>query len=124
MLQKNWTKRIDELVAAMTHEEKIGQLNMLTADLAVTGPGMPADYMAALLKGRLGSMLNLYGVDLMRRVQRAAVEETRLGIPLFFGYDVIHGHRTIFPIPLAEAGAFDPKLWEQTARVAAVEAAS
>ena len=64
-------------------------------------------------------MLNLYGADLTREVQRVAVEETRLGIPLFFGYDVIHGHRTIFPIPLAEAAAFDPELWEHTARIAA-----
>jgi beta-glucosidase len=116
--------RIERLLGAMTLEEKIGQLNMLTADLAVTGPGMPADYMAELKAGRLGSMLNLFGVDLMRRVQKAAVEETRLGIPLFFGFDVIHGHRTVFPIPLAEAAAFDPDLWEKTARLAAVEAAA
>jgi len=124
MAQPKAASRIDQLVAAMTVEEKVGQLNMLTADLAVTGPGMPADYMAALRAGRLGSMLNLYGADLVRQVQTVAVEETRLGIPLFFGYDVVHGHRTIFPIPLAEAGAFDPKLWEQTGRIAAVEAAA
>ncbi len=123
MSQHN-ANRIEKLVAAMTVEEKIGQLNMLTADLAVTGPGMPADYMAALRAGKLGSMLNLYGVDLTRQVQRVAVEETRLGIPLFFGYDVIHGHRTVFPIPLAEAAAFDPALWERTARIAALEAAA
>lgn len=116
--------RIERLLAAMTLEEKLGQLNMLTADLAITGPGMPADYMAELKAGRLGSMLNLYGADLVRQVQRVAVEETRLGVPLFFGFDVIHGHRTIFPIPLAEAGAFDPKLWEETARIAAAEAAA
>jgi beta-glucosidase len=118
------TGRITELIEAMTLEEKVGQLNMLTADLAVTGPGMPADYMAALRAGRLGSMLNLYGAELTREVQRVAVEETRLGIPLIFGYDVIHGHRTIFPIPLAEAAAFDPDLWERTARIAALEAAA
>jgi beta-glucosidase len=116
--------RVDRLLAAMTLEEKIGQLNMLTADLAVTGPGMPADYMAELKAGRLGSMLNLFGAELVRKVQRVAVEETRLGVPLFFGFDVIHGHRTIFPIPLAEAAAFDPGLWEKTARIAAVEAAA
>ncbi len=116
--------RIESLIGAMTLDEKIGQLNMLTADLAVTGPGMPTDYMAELKKGRLGSMLNLFGAPLMRKVQKAAVEETRLGIPLFFGFDVVHGHRTVFPIPLAEAGAFDPPLWERTARIAAVEAAA
>ena len=102
MSQHN-AKRIEQLLGAMTVAEKVGQLNMLTADLAVTGPGMPADYMAALKEGKLGSMLNLYGLELTRKVQRVAVEETRLGIPLFFGYDVIHGHRTVFPIPLAEA---------------------
>lgn len=116
--------RIDQLLGAMTLEEKIGQLNMLTADLAVTGPGMPADYIAELRAGRLGSMLNLFGIELMRQVQRVAVEETRLGIPLFFGFDVIHGHRTIFPTPLAETAAFDPATWEKTARIAAIEAAA
>ena len=123
MSQHN-AKRIEQLIGAMTVEEKIGQLNMLTADLAVTGPGMPADYMVALKAGKLGSMLNLYGADLTRKVQRVAVEETRLGIPLFFGYDVIHGHRTVFPIPLAEAAAFDVELWERTARIAALESAA
>ena len=67
-----------------------------------------------LKKGRLGSMLNLFGAPLMRQVQKVAVEETRLGIPLFFGFDVVHGHRTVFPIPLAEAAAFDPALWAVT----------
>src|SRR5262249_39691483 len=67
---------------------------------------------------------NLYGIELTRQVQHVAVEETRLGIPLFFGYDVIHGHRTVFPIPLAEAAAFDPALWERSARVAALESAA
>src|SRR5262245_49460608 len=123
-LSQQHAARIDQLVAAMTVVEKIGQLNMLSAELAVTGPGMPADYMAALRAGKLGSIFNLYGADLTRKVQRVAIEETRLGIPLFFGYDVIHGHRTIFPIPLAEAAAFDVDLWERTARVAALESAA
>jgi beta-glucosidase len=124
MTRQDHATRIKKLLGAMTLEEKIGQLNMLTADLAVTGPGMPADYMAELRKGRLGSMLNLFGAPLMRQVQKAAVEETRLGIPLFFGFDVVHGHRTVFPIPLAEAAAFDPALWEKSARIAAIEAAA
>ena len=122
MTQQGDTARIPQLIEAMTLEEKVGQLNMLTAEMAVTGPVVSADYMAALRTGRLGSMLNLYG-EATREVQRVAVEETRLGIPLIFGYDVIHGHRTIFPIPLGETAAFDPDLWERTARVAAVEAA-
>ena len=123
MVQQADTARIAQLIEAMTLEEKVGQLNMLTADMAVTGPVVSGDYMAALRAGRLGSMLNLFGAEVTREVQRVAVEETRLGIPLIFGYDVIHGHRTIFPIPLAEAAAFDPDLWERTARIAAVEAA-
>ncbi len=108
----------------MSFEEKIGQLAMVTADLAVTGPMAAGDWMAAVRTGRVGSLLNLYGRERVREAQRVAVEETRLGIPLFFGFDAIHGHRTIFPIPLAEAGAFDPGLWRRTARVAAEEAAA
>ena len=80
--------------------------------------------MSALKAGHLGSLFNLFGRGQVREVQRIAVEETRLGIPLIFGYDVIHGHRTIFPIPLGEASAFDPDLWERTARIAALEAAA
>jgi beta-glucosidase len=109
---------------AMTIDEKIGQLNMLSAGLVVTGPGESGDYMAALKAGQVGSLLNLFGRGQVHEVQRLAVEETRLGIPLIFGYDVIHGHRTIFPIPLAETSAFDPDLWERTARIAALEAAA
>lgn len=123
MTQKPST-RISQLLSDMSVEEKIGQLNMLTAGLVITGPGDPGDYMAALRSGRLGSLFNLFGAEAVREVQRVAVEETRLGIPLIFGYDVIHGHRTIFPIPLGEAAAFDPGLWERTAQIAAHEAAA
>ncbi|MGE4251445.1 MAG: beta-glucosidase BglX [Parvibaculaceae bacterium] len=118
------TDRVAQLMRAMTIDEKIGQLNMLSAGLVVTGPGDPGDYMAALRAGRLGSLFNLFGRGQVREVQRVAIEETRLGIPLIFGYDVIHGHRTIFPIPLGEVSAFDPALWERTARIAALEAAA
>ena len=118
------TDRVAQLMRAMSVEEKIGQLNMLSAGLIVTGPGDPANYMAALKAGRLGSLFNLFGSKQVREVQRIAVEETHLGIPLIFGYDIIHGHRTIFPIPLAEAAAFDAGLWERTARVAALEGAA
>src|SRR5215468_6572236 len=123
-MSQHHAKRIEQLIGMMTVEEKIGQLNMLSADMAVTGPVVSADYMAALKAGRLGSMLNLYGAEATRKAQRVAVEETRLGIPLFFGYDVIHGHRTVFPIPLGEAAAFDPALWERSARGAALESAA
>ena len=74
--------------------------------------------------GKVGSLINLVGAAEVAAVQRVAVEETRLKIPLFFGYDVIHGHRTLFPVPIAEAGAFDPDLWQRTARAAATEAAA
>jgi beta-glucosidase len=115
--------RLEALLAAMTLEEKIGQLNMATADRVVTGPVLPGDTEAGIRAGRIGCMLNLWGAEPARAIQRMAVEETRLGIPLLLGFDVVHGHRTIFPIPLAEAAAFDPALWERTARVAAAEAA-
>lgn len=106
----------------MNLEEKIGQLTMLSADFTVTGPAVPGNVDADLRAGRVGSLFNLWGREAVRAAQRVAVEQTRLGIPLFFGLDVIHGFRTIFPIPLAEAGAFDPVLWEQTAAVASAEA--
>lgn len=118
------TDRVTRLMGAMTIDEKIGQLNMLSSSLVITGPGDPGDYMAALRAGRLGSLFNLFGRGQVREVQRVAVEETRLGIPLIFGYDIIHGHRTIFPIPLGEAASFDAALWERTARIAALEGAA
>ncbi|MCW2309045.1 glycoside hydrolase family 3 N-terminal domain-containing protein [Rhodobium gokarnense] len=112
-----------DLIDRMTLAEKIGQLNMLSADYAVTGPVVAGDVTGALRAGRVGSIFNLYGRGPARRAQKIAVEETRLGIPLFFAFDVIHGFRTVFPMPLAEAGAFDPALWEETAREAATESA-
>ena len=115
--------RPDALLAAMTLEEKIGQLTMATADRVVTGPVLPGDTEAGIRSGQIGCMLNLWGAEPVRKIQRMAVEETRLKIPLLLGFDVVHGHRTIFPIPLAEAAAFDPVLWQRTARVAAAEAA-
>ncbi len=115
--------RIDTLLAAMTIEEKIGQLNMVPAGQAVTGPGELSEVHDGIRAGRIGALLNLWGADETHAVQRLAVEESRLGIPLLLGLDVIHGHRTIFPAPLAEACAFEPELWEKTARAAAEEAA-
>ena len=114
--------RIDNLLAAMTLEEKIGQLTMVAASRAVTGPAKLADATERIRAGRVGALLNLWGADETRAVQRLAVEESRLGVPLLIGLDVVHGHRTIFPVPLAEACLFDPVLWEETARAAAEEA--
>jgi len=115
--------RIDTLLATMTIEEKIGQLNMVPAGQTVTGPGELHEVREGVRAGRIGSLFNIWGPAETRDVQRIAVEESRLGIPLLLGLDVIHGHRTIFPVPLAEACAFEPGLWEKTARAAAEEAA-
>ena len=115
--------RIDRLLSTMTIEEKIGQLNMVASSRVVTGPGELRDVHEGIRRGRIGSLLNLWGAEEVHSVQRLAVEELRLGIPLLLGLDVIHGHRTIFPVPLAEACLFAPELWEKTARAAAEEAA-
>ena len=92
--------RIDTLLASMTLAEKVGQLNMVAASRVVTGPGELHDLQEGIRTGRIGNLLNLWGVDETRAVQRLAVEESRLGIPLLMGLDVIHGHHTIFPVSL------------------------
>jgi beta-glucosidase len=116
--------RIGALLAAMTLEEKIGQLTMVSADLTPLGPVLGPSALADVAAGRAGSVLSLWGVERTRAARRLAEENTRLRIPLLVGFDVLHGHRTIFPIPLAETAAFDPQLWEATARAAALEAAA
>jgi len=122
MANPQLTARLKELMATMTLEEKIGQMTLITAHVAITGPKVPGDYMVALRKGQVGAINALFGAEQTREVQRVAIEETRLGIPLIFTLDVIHGHRTVFPIPLAEAATFDSDLWERTARATALEA--
>ena len=116
--------RIDDLIAAMTPTEKLGQLTMTTAGYAVTGPVATTDLQAGIVSGQIGNVLNLYGVEAVRGAQKLALEQSRLKIPLLVGMDVIHGHRTIFPIPLGETAVFDPAAWEATAREAAKEAAA
>ena len=115
---------IDSLLTEMTIEEKVGQLNLVTAGQAVTGPVLGGGMTENIRAGRIGGVFNLWGREAVAAVQKLAVEESRLAVPLFFGLDVLHGHKTVFPIPLAEAGVFDPLLWERTARAAAIEAAS
>jgi beta-glucosidase len=115
--------RIDRLLGAMTLEEKIGQLNMAAASRVVTGPGERRDIEEHIRAGRVGSLLNIWGIDEVHALQRLAAEDSRLGVPLLLGLDVIHGHRTIFPVPLAETCLFDADTWERTARAAAAEAA-
>jgi beta-glucosidase len=107
-------RRLDDLLARMTLEEKVGQL--------VQYSGFTDDRAAAIREGRIGSLLNVIGAENTNRVQRIAVEESRLGIPLLFGLDVIHGYRTIFPIPLATAASWDPALVTSIESIAAREA--
>ena len=121
------SQRVADLLARMTVEEKAGQLNQLNGGVftgpAANDPGQKAK-MEMVRKGIVGSMLNITGVEETRVIQQIAVNETRLGIPLIFAFDVIHGYKTIFPIPLAEACAWDPSLSEQAASVAAKEASA
>jgi beta-glucosidase len=114
--------RIDLLLRKMSMPEKLGQLTMSAAGHAVTGPTIAGDSTEAIKAGTVGNLLNLLGAEQVREMQRLAVKESRLGIPLLIGFDVLHGHRTLFPIPLAEAGLFDPETWALTAREAAKEA--
>ena len=116
--------QIDSLIGEMTLAEKLGQLTMTAAGYAVTGPIIAGDSTEAIRAGAIGNLLNMVGAEHVHEMQRIAVEESRLRIPLLFGYDVVHGHRIVFPVPLAEAGVFDPRLWELTAREAAMEAAA
>lgn len=116
--------RIDTLMARMTLAEKLGQLTMTASGYAVTGPVIAGDSTQSIIDGTLGNLLNMVGAGPVHEMQRLAVEKSRLGIPLLIGLDIIHGHRTLFPIPLAEAGLFDDALWERTAREAAREGAA
>src|SRR6266436_4406914 len=112
-------QNLDSLLARMTLEEKLGQLNLLSAG----GRASPAQ-MQLVREGKLGGLFNVIGAENSTPVQRIAVTESRLKIPLLFGLDVIHGYRTIFPIPLGEASSFDPDAAEATARAAGQEAAA
>src|ERR1700755_1067838 len=113
--------RIDTLIAQMTLAEQLGQLTMTASSYAVTGPVIAGDSTESIKDGTLGNLLNLVGADHVHEMQRLAVEESRLKIPILIGFDIIHGHRTMFPVPIAEAAAFDPYLWALTAREAARE---
>lgn len=115
---------IDKVMGRMTLVEKLGQLTMTAAGYAVTGPVIAGDSTDSIRNGTLGNLLNLVGAKHVHDMQRIAVEESRLGIPLLIGFDVIHGHRTLFPVPLAEAATFDPRIWELTARESARETAA
>lgn len=117
-------RRVDSVLALMTLEEKLGQLTLYTSDWDVTGPTMREHYKEDIRSGRCGNIFNAHTVAYNRGLQEIAVKESRLGIPLLFGYDVVHGHRTIFPIPLAEACSWNIALMRESARLAAKEAAA
>ena len=115
---------IDDLMGKMTVEEKIGQLNLPVAGDIVTGQAKSSNVSERIRKGEVGGLFNLKGAEKIREVQRIAVEESRLGIPILFGMDVIHGYETIFPIPLGLSCSWDMAAVEQSARIAAEEASA
>ncbi len=114
--------RIETLIREMTLAEKLGQLTMTAAGHAVTGPVIAGDSVDAIKSGTIGNLLNLIGADHVHAMQRLAVEQSRLHIPVLFALDVTHGYRTLFPVSLAEASLFDAETWALTAREAAKEA--
>lgn len=121
---KNIDQKVEALLRQMTLEEKIGQLNQYTGDNAATGPiTINPNKQAEIKQGLIGSMLNILGTKYTRQYQELAMQ-SRLKIPLLFGQDVIHGYKTTFPIPLAEAASWDLEAMELTARIAATEAAA
>ena len=122
-------QKVEALLSQMTLAEKVGQLNQYNGSWDVTGPVKSGDEyneqrLLDLRSGGVGSMLNVVSVAATSEAQRIAVEETRLGIPLLFAYDVIHGFQTMFPVPLGEAASWDLALMENSAHVAAVEASA
>lgn len=121
---KTIDQKVDSVLRLMTLDEKIGQMNQYNGPWAATGPLSGNDDIVAQIKqGKVGSMLNVTGVARTKELQQLALQ-TRLKIPLLFGQDIIHGHRTIFPIPLGEAASWDIKAIELSARIAATEASA
>lgn len=120
--------RVDSVLALMTLEEKIGQLNQYSLGSEFTGPGSKKGQDSIryqqLISGQVGSVLNLLGAEDTRKMQELVMEKSRLGIPLLFAYDVIHGYQTMFPVPLAESASWNLDLMQKTAQAAAAEAAA
>jgi len=117
-------KFITDLMNKMTLEEKIGQLNLPSSGDITTGQAKSSNIAEKIKNGQVGGLFNIKGVEKIRDVQRIAVEESRLKIPLIFGMDVIHGYETVFPIPLGLAATWDMAAIEQSARIAAIEASA
>ncbi|CAM3456033.1 beta-glucosidase BglX [Pontibacter korlensis] len=115
---------VEDLLSKMTLEEKIGQLNLVAVGFDVTGPVVSENVDENIRKGNVGGVFNTYTPNAARKLQEFAVNNTRLKIPLLFGYDVIHGHRTIFPIPLGLSASWDMNAVERSARIAGDEASA
>ena len=115
---------VDALMKKMTIDEKIGQLNLVTPGGAVTGAVVSSDVDGKIRSGQVGGLFGITGPAMIRKAQDIAVNNTRLHIPLIFGLDVIHGHRTIFPIPLGLSCSWDIPLIERSARIAEIGRAS
>ncbi len=119
-----YERKADSIIRLMTLDEKIGQMSLFTSDMSSTGPTIRDDYVDLIKEGKVGAVFNAFTVDFVKELQKIAVDETRLHIPLIFGFDVIHGHRTIFPIPLAQAASWDTAAIEKVERIAAIEASA
>lgn len=122
--EATWDQKADSVLKLMTLEEKVGQMVLYTSDWDVTGPTLRQGYLEDIRKGHCGNIFNAHTAAYTRKLQKIAVEESRLGIPLLFGYDVIHGHKTIFPISLGESASWDMAAIEKSARISAIEAAA
>lgn len=116
--------RVDSVMKLMTLEQKVGQMCLLTSNWDVTGPTMRDNYAEYIKTGQVGNIFNAHTTNYTRELQRIAVEETERKIPLLFGYDVIHGHKTIFPISLGESCSWDTVAIRKAAHISAVEAAT
>ena len=116
--------RLESLLSQMTLQEKLGQLTLFVGQWTDVGPRVAEGGEQEILEGKVGTFYGIYGADYTREMQRLAVEESRLGVPLLFSFDVVHGFRTIFPVPLAQAGSWNPSIVEAAARVAAAESSA
>ena len=119
--KKTQDQFISEIMSQMTLEEKLGQLNFPTSNDFITGSAQSTDVGKKIESSLVGGLFNIKGVDKIKEMQRIAIEKSRLGIPLLFGMDIIHGYETVFPIPLALSATFDMNAIEKSARISAKE---
>src|SRR5690606_7039066 len=112
---------INEIISQMTLEENLGQLNLPSSGDFVTGQTKNSNFGKNIEAGKVGGLFNIKGVERIRDVQKVAVENSRLGIPLIFAMDIIHGYETAFPIPLGLAASWDVAAYERVARISAIE---